>query len=332
LKHHWQALLVTIVTLGLATAAAGWIEGAIRGLGDDAEATTATSQGRGGHPRTVRVSGAHLGVTLEETEEGLVVNEVLDGSPADDAGIATGDRLVRIGGADVATVDEARAAVSAVEDDSYEVEIERNGEARTVQVQRAAEPSVRQMPRPRGGFDMPRLPFFDGPMLGVSVEQTDEGIRVISVVPGSGADEAGLEVGDIITEADGEQIGTVEQLRAAVAAHEPGDTVELVLQEGTELRAVNVEVTAGAPMAMPSFGFSTPDWLDDFDGFEFDFPRLERLTADQLRELRDGVAALIEEGEQRLGEFGDELLRHLDELIERATAREGGGLETGLEA
>ncbi len=335
LRQHWQALLITVVTLGLATAAAGWIEAAIRGLGDEAEATTATHD-RGDHPRAVRLTGSYLGVTLEETEDGLVVSEVLDGSPADDAGIATGDRLVSVAGTDVATIDEARAAVAAVEDDSYDVEVERNGEARTVQVQRAAEPSVRQVPRPRRGFDMPGLPFLDGPMLGISVEQTDEGIRVTSVVPGSGADEAGLEAGDIITEADGAHVATVEALREAVAAHEPGDTMELVLQEGTEQRAVAVEVTEGAPMAsVPSFGFNAPDWFEDFprfEGFDFDYSELERLTADQLRELRDGLAAAIEEGQARLGELGDELLRHLDELIERATARDGGGSRTGLDA
>ena len=71
----------------------------------------------------------------------------------------------------------------------------------------------------------------------------------------------------------------------------------------------------------PPFGLDVPEWLD---GFDFDFSQLDDLSEEDLRQLRDALAAAIEEGEQRLEEWGDDLLRRLDELIEEATNRDSG--------
>jgi putative serine protease PepD len=47
---------------------------------------------------------------------------------------------------------------------------------------------------------------------------------------GSPADDAGLEAGDVVTEIDGEEIADGDDLRQAVAAHDPGDKVELTVE------------------------------------------------------------------------------------------------------
>lgn len=335
LRQHWQALLITVVVLGLATAAAGWIETTIRGLGDDAEAeAAATTDGRGAqHERRFTLSGPRLGVTLEETEDGLVVDDVLRGSAAAEAGIESGDRLVRIDGVEVATLDEARAALAAVEGEAFDVGLERDGAPRTVLVERDQPRQVRRGPdfrdrMPDGwrDFDFPALPDLGGPRLGLVVEESEDGLVVARVERGSRAEEAGIAAGDVILEADGKQVSTADELRDIVQAHEPGDAIELVLREGAQQRAVSVQVTEGEPFAR-LLPFEEPGW---FGGFEL--PRLEGLSADELRELRNELARALESGGERLGELRDELLRHLDELIERATAREGGGSEMGLDA
>jgi putative serine protease PepD len=58
--------------------------------------------------------------------------------------------------------------------------------------------------------------------LGVS-----EGALVLTVVPGSGAEAAGLERGDIITALGGEPIAGVLDLVGAIRLHEPGADVEI---------------------------------------------------------------------------------------------------------
>ncbi len=78
------------------------------------------------------------------------------------------------------------------------------------------------------------------PLLGVTVGNAEayeagaSGAVVISVNPGSCAQKAGLQTGDIIVEADGKEIADVAALLAAKKAWRAGDTVALVyLREGT---------------------------------------------------------------------------------------------------
>jgi putative serine protease PepD len=71
-----------------------------------------------------------------------------------------------------------------------------------------------------------------------------EGAEVAEVVAGSPAGEAGLKQGDVVTGLEGEAIDSTEELVAAIAAHEPGDTVTLEIVRGS--KSTSVEVTLGA--------------------------------------------------------------------------------------
>ncbi len=67
------------------------------------------------------------------------------------------------------------------------------------------------------------------------------GVYVYSVEEGSGAEKAGLQKGDCILEADGEQISQVSDFKAVLENHDPGDTISLtVLRDG---RAKTLELT-----------------------------------------------------------------------------------------
>ena len=77
--------------------------------------------------------------------------------------------------------------------------------------------------------------------LGVSLE--DDGVaRLVNVVAGSPAAQAGLRTGDVVTEVDGEAIETGDQLREAIDAKKPGDELELKVQRGEDERDVTVEL------------------------------------------------------------------------------------------
>jgi putative serine protease PepD len=78
--------------------------------------------------------------------------------------------------------------------------------------------------------------------LGVRLEDTEDGVRLAEVVDGAPADEAGLQAGDLVTEMDGETIETLAELRAAVSAREPGDSVTLEIRRGEDTRSVDVEL------------------------------------------------------------------------------------------
>lgn len=73
------------------------------------------------------------------------------------------------------------------------------------------------------------------------------GVYVSSVTEGTGADEAGLIKGDIITALNGEEVKSMDDLKNELSYYAAGDTVELTIMQGspTGYQAKNVTVTLG---------------------------------------------------------------------------------------
>jgi len=139
-------------------------------------------------------------------------------------------------------------------------------------------------------------------VLGIGIEDDAQGVRVVGVTPGGGADEAGVETGDVITAMEGAALaGGGDQspsdvLIAQMRNVAPGDTVTLsVLRDGA---ARELEVEASAPRwqgfahAAPMGG---PGALAGPAGHAvrgFDFPRPMRRWADmELVALTPGLGA-----------------------------------------
>lgn len=95
----------------------------------------------------------------------------------------------------------------------------------------------------------------DRPFLGVTVEPDMAEAVVASVVPGSPADDAGLQAGDVITAIDDTDV-TAASIAAAIRDYQAGDTVTLTITRDDE--DMTLDVTLGArrqPMSM--FGSSS---------------------------------------------------------------------------
>jgi len=85
------------------------------------------------------LASTYLGVNVAEQDGAVVVQSVLPGGPADDAGVQVGDTVRSVNGAAVATVDDLRSALAAIEDgDQYTVEITRDGDDQSLTVQRTS--------------------------------------------------------------------------------------------------------------------------------------------------------------------------------------------------
>ena len=89
--------------------------------------------------------------------------------------------------------------------------------------------------------------------------ELEEGAAVVRVSPGTPAADAGLRAasgsetvdgqpyptgGDVITEVDGERVRDADELRQAIDAHRPGDTVELTVVRDGETESVEVTLEA----------------------------------------------------------------------------------------
>ncbi len=72
--------------------------------------------------------------------------------------------------------------------------------------------------------------------------QSETGAFVVDVVPDSGADEAGVEQGDVIVAVDGEDITSNEQLGDIVRDREPGDTIEITVERDGEEQTLTAEI------------------------------------------------------------------------------------------
>jgi S1-C subfamily serine protease len=83
-------------------------------------------------------------------------------------------------------------------------------------------------------------------MLGVSIEQAEDGVLVAGVTPGGPAAEAAVSSGDVITAINGIDVSGPDGVRRLVDEMgnvAPGDEVPLVLMRDGEQRAVNVTAT-----------------------------------------------------------------------------------------
>ena len=131
-----------------------------------------------------------------------------------------------------------------------------------------------------------------GALIGVSVEEAEGGVRVVSVTPGLGADAAGVEPGDLLLAADGEPIESVQQLRDLVGKAEAGDELTLRISRDGSERELTVTLSPGAA-AESWFGFRFGE--DGLDPEDLDLSALlEALGAAEALGGAEGLADLME--------------------------------------
>ena len=71
-----------------------------------------------------------------------------------------------------------------------------------------------------------------------------EGVIVQGFTPGSAAEEAGLEFGDVITEVDGRKVARRNELQSIIAGKDPGDEVTLSFIRGGVKKYIKVTLRA----------------------------------------------------------------------------------------
>jgi S1-C subfamily serine protease len=102
----------------------------------------------------------------------------------------------------------------------------------------------------RSGGQTPTVASGSRAWLGIDVATTPQGgVMVVDVFPGSPAQAAGMEVGDVITQIDGRKIFAPSDVSAALSGKHPGDQVQLAFQgSGTSY-------TAKVPLASAPAGY-----------------------------------------------------------------------------
>ena len=163
------------------------------------------------------------------TDQGALVNSVIDGSPADKAGMQRGDVIMRFDRQrvrDVAHLQELIADTSP--GDRIKVVVEREENAKVFYVKLGEIPATgysvaltqaqppEQTPQ-QPGWGMGVAPITPDMDQRYGLAQGQKGILVTSVIPGGAAGAAGIQAGDIILAANTQPTAELSQLYTAIA-------------------------------------------------------------------------------------------------------------------
>jgi serine protease Do len=167
---------------------------------------------------------AMLGVYAGGSDDnnGAEITGVTDNSPADDAGLRTGDVITKVDDHNIRNAEDLVETIHGYSaNDRVTITYERNGHSNTADVKLAGAEHEMEMPGSHGmGMEnmdnfsrhMPESCMPCRPKLGIAVADCGNGVMVESVKPNSPADHAGLQKGDIITTINNEKITSARQL------------------------------------------------------------------------------------------------------------------------
>jgi serine protease Do len=197
-----------------------------------------------------RVRRSQLGVTIQgvtsdiaqslglDEVKGALVSSVMPDSPAQKAGIETGDVIVSFNDRDVDSVNELRNVVAQTEPGSdATVTLLRDGAERRLTVMlteresRAADD--RTMKGEASGLGLEVTPL--SPELAGRLELPDDttGVVITGIDPNGAAASAGLREGDVITAINGRSVDSADQLRNAIETSTDRPALALV-QRGNQ--------------------------------------------------------------------------------------------------
>ena len=197
-----------------------------------------------------RVGETWEGIRFDDGAAGAVVAEVEAGSPAEDAGLRAGDRVVETDGTPVTRALEHRFAVlGRTAGDAVGVLVDRDGtvERREIVFRPLERARPERLAQRRLGISVQPMTAALGEALGLGVA---EGVLVSDVEGEGPAAAAGLETGMMIVEAGGRAIRSVDDLGEALEGVETGDVLPLAVLISQRRRGVIVRRAAQAEVVV----------------------------------------------------------------------------------
>jgi serine protease Do len=190
-----------------------------------------------------------FGARIRPSADGLLVAEVVPGSPAERAGLKTGDRVVRVDDKSPRSLIELnQELVSADAQRDVIMEVQRGGARSKLKVRLVPKKSVFNSALIQQKLGVVLQPVTPELVESLGLGAT-EGFVVSSVDRNSPAAEAGLQPSHVIQGVDGRALETVMDLAEVLYAKKPGEKVSLSLitqrRRGAylELRRGTVEVS-----------------------------------------------------------------------------------------
>ena len=167
-----------------------------------------------------------------KAKKGVLVAQVFEGDPADKAGIKANDVIIDVDGK---SIDSSRDLTKTIADievgKKTTVTLLRDGKEKTVKVEIAKRDDSGPLAQRKSE---------DSEKLGIRIaeatpetakrfghSETEKGVLVVGVEPGSKADEAGVRQGDLVKEVNRKPVTSVPELRSEV---EKDDKLQLLVK------------------------------------------------------------------------------------------------------
>jgi photosystem II stability/assembly factor-like uncharacterized protein len=184
-------------------------------------------------------SPVYLGVMGENADGGVKLTQVTPNGPAAKAGLKVGDIIKSADKKPIGKYEELTEFLRAHKvGDKLSLTIQRGKEKLEITATLGRRPDPA---RAGGGGGRQFAPLdFRG-------EDAPNGVKVESVAPGSEAEKAGLQVGDILQKIDKTDVKTFQQVLALFRAHNPGDKVTIKVLRGKESKELSLEVVRRGP-------------------------------------------------------------------------------------
>lgn len=210
-----------------------------------------------------RIERAWLGITFQPlprrlarywglgTQGGAIVSAVLDGSPAEAAGLKAGDIIVEIEGTEVDVPDEGEASsltrlvASFSVGETIDVEVLRNLKPKELKVKLGPQPAV-DSPEQESDWGFGYQDITTGRQLNARLESR-EGAFVSFVERGTPADESGMEIGDILIRIEDREIQNAADVAEALEKHATHERILLTVKRGKDIRFHLLERLQSAP-------------------------------------------------------------------------------------
>ena len=203
-------------------------------------------------------SASFLGVGIREIEAGVEVTFITPDSPAEKAGVKTGDVVTQYNGQRVEGMDQfKRMVLETPAGREAKIGIIRNGAPQTIAVKIGARPAIsgQLIPAPVQEpfeFRFPDMPqshmTWRSAMLGIEAEALDgqlaeffgvkEGVLVRTVTKGSAADKAGIKAGDVIVRVDDAKVATPADISAHLRALRGRPVSVVVVRDRKEINVM----------------------------------------------------------------------------------------------
>jgi len=147
---------------------------------------------------------------------------------------------------------------------------------------------------------------------------SSEGIYVSEVVENSGADQAGIRKGDIITKIDGIRMKTFADLTGLVGSKNPGDQVNATILRAGKERSIAIAITKNSTVTIPALEMDIRD-LNDSDKREFDLNAGVRIVGTKGNLARYDMTGFV------ITKINDKGVRNIDDvrsLMQNVSANE----------